>query len=503
MITKAWSATSLRSAFLSVATAVAAGGLLAFALAPFHVLWLVPLCLGVVGYQLLQVSSIRRGALFGWLLGTAYFSVGMIWIYEPFQVDADRYAWMAPFAVVGLAGGLALFWALAFGVAVRFGQGATRLPLFIALLSLGEFARAYVLTGLPWAAFGQFWIDTPAAQLLPWIGPHGLGFLTLSATVPLGLIRHRPVAALLPLIAVGAVVVLLPKPPVAALTEHTLRLVQPNAPQDQKWHPDLRWSFVERQLEYSRAPAADGSAVDLILWPETAIPLMLNYAEDVLDEVASAAGDTPVMLGIQRRTDGQYHNSAIVLQGSNVPAQIYDKAHLVPFGEYIPAGNLMARFGVHGFASQAGAGYAAGPGPRLLDLPVGKALPLICYEAVFPQDVNAAPGRADLLIQITNDAWFGTYSGPYQHLVQARMRAIEQGLPMARVANTGISAMIDPYGRILDALPLGVAGYLDVALPAPLPRTLYARTGDLPVFLFCIVLGGLALRRSTTLARGS
>lgn len=209
MITKAWSATSLRSAFLSVATAVAAGGLLAFALAPFHVLWLVPLCLGVVGYQLLQVSSIRRGALFGWLLGTAYFSVGMIWIYEPFQVDADRYAWMAPFAVVGLAGGLALFWALAFGVAVRFGQGATRLPLFIALLSLGEFARAYVLTGLPWAAFGQFWIDTPAAQLLPWIGPHGLGFLTLSATVPLGLIRRRPVVALLPVFAVGAIVGLL------------------------------------------------------------------------------------------------------------------------------------------------------------------------------------------------------------------------------------------------------------------------------------------------------
>ncbi|MFV1493948.1 apolipoprotein N-acyltransferase [Phaeobacter sp. JH18-32] len=493
----------LRPVILPLVTAVAAGGLLAFALAPFHMLWLAPFCLGAVGYQLLQLSASRQGALFGWLLGAAYFSVGMIWIYEPFQIDAERYAWMAPFAVVGLAAGLALFWALAFGLAVRLRRGGHRIVLLIAALSLAEFARAYVLTGLPWAAFGQFWIDTPAAGLLPWIGPHGLAFFTLVATLPLGLISRRPVVALLPMLLVGGAILLMPQQPSAMLTGKIIRLVQPNAPQDEKWHPDLRWSFVDRQLDYSRAPARSGQPVDLIVWPETAVPLMLNYADDVLSEIADAAGTTPVLLGIQRREEGRYYNSAIVLDGAGNVGQIYDKAHLVPFGEYIPAGNLIARIGVHGFASQAGAGYASGPGPRLLDLPVGKALPLICYEAVFPQDVNGAPDRADLLIQITNDAWFGTYSGPYQHLVQARMRAIEQGLPMVRVANTGISAMIDPHGRVLDALPLGEAGYLDAALPAPLPPTLYSRTGDLPVFLGCILLGGLALRRRTTVARGS
>ncbi|APG48253.1 apolipoprotein N-acyltransferase [Phaeobacter porticola] len=499
-------ALGLAPSVLRLAGAILSGAALAFALAPFHILWLVPVCLGLVGYHLQMLSTPRQGAVYGWLLGTAYFTVGMVWIYEPFQIDADRYAWMAPFAVVGLAAGLALFWAAAVSFAVRIGRGAWRSLLLIVFLSLAEFARAYLLTGLPWAGFAQFWIDTPMAQLLPWVGPHGVALLTLMACVPLGLVtdaRMKALAVVPGAIAV-ALVSALPVVPEPVFTGKAVRLIQPNAPQNLKWHPDLRWSFVERQIDYTRAaPAQAAPRPDLIVWPETAVPLMLNYAEDILDDIVAAAGGTPVLLGIQRRRDGRYYNSAIVLDGAAMPSQIYDKAHLVPFGEYVPAGNLMARFGIHGFASQAGAGYAAGPGPRLLDLPVGKALPLICYEAVFPQDVNAAPERPDLLIQITNDAWFGTYSGPYQHLVQARMRAIEQGLPMVRVANTGVSAMIDPHGRVLDALPLGEAGYLDAALPQPLAPTLYSRSGDLWVFLFCIGLGALALWRSALLARRS
>ena len=474
--------------------ACTSGAALALALAPFHFIWLVPLCLGLIGRQALSLEGWKQGAFYGWLLGTSYFAVAMVWIYEPFQIDAERYAWMAPFAVVGLAAGLALFLAAAFAVATKWGRGAARVLVLIAALSLAEFGRAYLLTGLPWAAFAQFWIDTPVAQMLPLIGPQGVAVLTLIAFLPLGLLSLRPALAVLLLAATALCVALVPSPPAVEMTGKIIRLVQPNAPQDEKWHPDLRWSFVQRQVEYTSAPGD----VDLIVWPETAVPLMLHYAEDVLTQISAAAGQTPLFLGIQRREAGQYFNSAILLEEGGAPSQIYDKAHLVPFGEYVPAGNLMARFGIHGFASQAGAGYAAGPGPQVIDLPIGKALPLICYEAVFPQDVNAAPERADVLIQITNDAWFGTYSGPFQHLVQARMRALEQGLPMVRVANTGISAMIDPYGRIVDSLPLGVAGYIDVALPAPLAPTLYARTGDIWVFLFCIVLcvGGMAFSQS-------
>ncbi|MBD3766142.1 MAG: apolipoprotein N-acyltransferase, partial [Rhodobacterales bacterium] len=178
---------------------------------------------------------------------------------------------------------------------------------------------------------------------------------------------------------------------------------------------------------------------------------------------------------------------------------VYDKHHLVPFGEYMPAGDLAyGMFGIAAFAAQQGAGYSPGPGARVLDLggALGRVLPLICYEAVFPQDLHAAPERADWILQVTNDAWFGRWSGPFQHLAQARLRAVEQGLPLIRVANTGVSAVIDARGRVLRALPLGEAGFLDAALPAALPAPPHARWGDGPLVLLLAGLGlGLAVRR--------
>ena len=184
----------------------------------------------------------------------------------------------------------------------------------------------------------------------------------------------------------------------------------------------------------------------------------------------------------------------VVLGPEGGVEQVYDKHHLVPFGEYIPLARLFNRIGVFGLAQRVPEGYSPGPGPKLLDFgPLGRALPLICYEAVFAHDVNAAPARPDFLIQITNDAWFGNGAGPRQHLAQARMRAIEQGLPLARAANTGISAMIDPHGRVLAALALNEAGFIDAALPLPLPPTPYSRTGDLPLALFLLAALGLAV----------
>jgi apolipoprotein N-acyltransferase len=176
---------------------------------------------------------------------------------------------------------------------------------------------------------------------------------------------------------------------------------------------------------------------------------------------------------------------------------LYDKHHLAPFGEYVPLGDLMARLGVFGLATTTGNGFSAGPGPALLDVgKLGRAVPLICYEAVFPQDVNGAPDRADFLLQITNDAWFGTRSGPYQHLAQAQMRAIEQGLPMMRSANTGVSAMIDPQGRITESLPLGQAGYVDAVLPEQQARTIYSWIGDSPVLIALLFLVAVLWRRT-------
>ncbi|MDZ4096473.1 MAG: apolipoprotein N-acyltransferase, partial [Paracoccaceae bacterium] len=193
------------------------------------------------------------------------------------------------------------------------------------------------------------------------------------------------------------------------------------------------------------------------------------------------------------------YNSMAVIGAGGATMALYDKHHLVPFGEYMPFGDLAADvFGLKAFAAQTGNGYSAGPRAAVLDLGprLGRVLPLICYEAVFPQDLRAAPTRADWILQITNDAWFGTLTGPYQHLAQARLRAIEQGLPLVRVANTGVSAVIDARGRIVAQIPLGQAAYLDAALPGALTAPPYARWGEGPVLLMLAAFALALLTRS-------
>lgn len=494
-------ATSRRRLLMRMMWAALAGALAALGLAPTG--WW-----GVTVAVLLALPALLSGdwtpraqGAIGWALGLGYFAHGLFWIVEPFQVDVARHGWMAPFALVFLAAGLALFWGAAFWGAARLGRTpVARIWALVVLWSLAEFARAYLFTGFPWAALSQIWIDSDAALLLAWIGPHGLTLVTLAATLPAGIFlfdlatSHRSASAphslpaLALVLSVGAITALHPE---VTMTENSVRLVQPNAPQNEKWDPARIPVFFQRQLDYT---AADPRP-DLIVWPESAIPWLLDDAGSALEAIAAAAAGTPVVLGVQRDEDGRYYNAMIQLDAGGAVAGIYDKHHLVPFGEYVPFGDLAARFGLHGFAAQEGAGYSAGPGPVQMPFAtLGQGVPLICYEAVFPQDVRGTEARADFLIQITNDAWFGRNSGPYQHLAQARMRAIEQGLPMIRAANTGISAMIDPLGRIVESLPLGQAGYIDAVLPAPLAPTLYARWGDAPVFvLLMLAAAGMAV----------
>lgn len=481
MIRSPWA----RAGFAAVAGVIGACGLAPLELWPLSVLALL-----VLPVVFLESSTARQAALIGWAFGSGWFGHGLIWIVDPFMVDPVRHGWMAPFALVFLAGGLALFWAVAFGAAHRFGRGPVWQVLFlVAFWSLAEFGRAYVLTGFPWAALGQIWANAPTFQLLSLIGPQGLAVVTLLATLPLGAaisLRSRT-GALAALGPAGALVIAsISMQPNAAspVTEHVVRVIQPNAPQHQKWDPDYIPLFFNRQLEFTAATPP----VDLVIWPESAVPVILENAGPTLNRMAQAANGASVVLGIQRFDGTHVFNSLAVLNTQGQLAAQYDKHHLVPFGEYIPLAGLAARFGVFGLAAKTGAGYRAGPGPRVLDMgKLGRALPLICYEAVFPQDVSSAPERPDFLLQVTNDAWFGTHSGPYQHLVQARMRAVEQGLPMLRSANTGVSAVIDPLGRVVQSIPLGQAGYADAVLPAPLRLTVYARTGDWPVFLLLLI----------------
>ena len=488
----------------ATAQAALAGAAAALGQAPVSVPFAAVLGLAWLFHLVSGSADFRRAATLGWAGGAGYFAVALFWIVEPFLVEAAVHGWMAPFALIGLSGGLALLWAPALGIARMLAGGPLRAALaFAVLLGAAELARSYLLTGFPWALIGHVWIGWAPMHLAAWIGPHGLTLLTtLSAAAAAAAARRKAIlvpAALAPfaiLYAAGAWMGARPIP--TEVGRPVVRLVQPNAAQHLKWDPFHAREFVERQIRFTAAGAADRRP-DLIVWPETALPLPLRNSGPTLERVVAAAAGVPVALGIQRLDGPDAYNSLIAIDGSGKLAEIYDKRHLVPFGEYLPGAGILERLGLGLFADHMGVGqgFSAGSGPRLIDPGgLGPTLPLICYEAIFPQDLRGAPARPEWLLQLTNDAWFGRISGPYQHLAQARLRAVEQGLPMIRAANTGISAAIDARGRIAAELPLGEAGYLDVALPAALPPTPYSRTGDLPAAaLLLLAFGGLCVAR--------
>ena len=459
------------------------GGGFALGQPPFE-LWFVA-CAALVAVVALfaRTRTARDAAWTGWAFGAGYFALSMFWLLEPFQVDAATTGWIAPFALAGMAGGLALFWAAAFSAAHVLGGSVA----LVFCWSAAELARSYLLTGFPWGHLGHVWAQTPVVQWHAVFGADGLAFVTVALAAATVFAWRR---ARLGLLAVAAALGVLwfggawlAPPPQDLSGRPLVRIVQPNAAQHLKWDPAYSPTFFNRQVGYTaRLPRPD-----LVVWPETAIATYLHNAGPALELVSEAAAGAPVLMGLLRADEGGYYNSAVLLGSDAGVRQIYDKHHLVPFGEYMPFADLFSRFNILGLANRADNAFSPGPGPRLMDFgPLGQALPLICYEAVFAREVNAAPDRPDFLVQLTNDAWFGTWAGPQQHLQQARLRAIEQRLPLIRAANTGISAMIDPAGRILHRLTLGEAGYIDAALPAPGARPLYARLGDAPVFVLLL-----------------
>lgn len=480
--------------------AALAGLCTALGQAPWGLWPLTLLAMAVVMLTVARAPGPGAGFWRGWAAGAAGFGLAMVWIIEPFFIEPDRHAWMAPFALILMAGGLALFWGLAAAFAVWAARATVaRLWLFALTMLAMEALRGHIFTGLPWAMLGHIWIDTPLAQLAALAGALGLSALALVlsaglATLWLRLRRGqwlRVGAVALLLLAVlgagwfwGQTRLAAPGPEDRALR---LRLVQPNAPQALKWDRDFAEMFYYRHLELTNAPAADGRAPDLVIWSETSVPFFLDNPMDGLRMASEAAGGAALILGIQRRETGpggglRYFNSMAVLDEAGAVSAVYDKHHLVPFGEYVPLiGPLAERTGLgwlSGFAAQALVGYTPGPGPRLLDLgELGRVLPLICYEAIFPRHLRTTE-RPDWILQITNDAWFGEWIGPFQHLAQARLRAIEQGLPVVRAANTGVSAVIDARGQMVQALGLNQTGHVDADLPGALNATVYSRFSD-------------------------
>jgi len=457
---------------------------------------------------------VRRAAALGWGFGFGQFAVGMHWIFYPFLVDPLEHAWQIPFVVILFPGGLALFAALASAVAMRlWSPGASRIFTFTVCYATAEWLRGHVLTGLPWNLPAYGWGASLAIlQCAALIGAYGLSLLTVLFGASLADFftaaqrRWLPIAMTILFAALwlGGAIRLGVTPTVNA-GDIRLRLVQPNIPQDEKYARDLigrNWqTLIDLSTRKSDTPPT------VIVWPEAAPPILLQRSPEALDRIAALTGDSGALItGNQRIEFGDgarrhIFNSLYVFGHGGVLVGTYDKFHLVPFGEYLPLEPLLASLGITKLVGFPGS-FDAGDGPHTLHVPgAPDAGPLICYEILFPGAVVGQP-RPGWLVNVTDDSWFGPWAGPRQHLLAARVRAIEEGLPVARAANTGISAVIDPDGRIVAQLGLDETGVVDARLPQALSKTIYARLGDLGfglLLMLCSAFSWVLARRRQAL----
>lgn len=474
--------------------AVLLGFVLAVGQAPISLPIGVFTSIPILGYCAYRANTKKQAFAIGWYAGLGYFGLSMLWLVEPFLVEPEKYAIFAPFALLAMSGGLALFWGTAFAFSKQFNTGLGRYIIGLAVAwAAAEYLRSVLFTGFPWGLIGYTWIKTPIAQWASIVGPFGLNFITFfGGLLLLSMPSKRFTGLILTILFFGFFLATgawrTPDPNDKQQVNIRVRLIQPNAPQHQKWQPEWIRVFFRRGLELTSAPAQ--KPVDLVIWPETSVPFALEDNTGDLKILSDAAGPTTqIIAGIRRFEGEKIYNSMVHLDEKGGLVAVYDKSRLVPFGEYIPFSQYLSGLGLRGLAANL-QGFSSGPGPQVIS---GFGLPsylaMICYEAIFPSFARTNTNRAEFLMQITNDAWFGNTIGPYQHLVQVQFRAIEQGLPAARAANTGISAVIDPYGRIIDSLKLNEAGYLDADLPVPLDATVYTRLGNLPFLILMFILG--------------
>jgi apolipoprotein N-acyltransferase len=491
-----------------VALAFFAGALSTLGLAPFD-FW--PLCF--LTFPLLvwlidgaaagRAGGVWAAAVAGWWFGFGYFVAGLYWIGYAFLVDAKTFGWLLPIAVTALPAGLAIFTAIGTAFArLIWTRGPMRVLALATALTMAEWLRGHVLTGFPWNAFG-YTLTGPLvlAQSAALIGIWGLTFAAVAVFATPAVLaddaadtrrRWLPLALALLLLAglVGYGSLRLSRTPTRFADGVKLRIMQPNLPQDERFNYAAKQEIMNRYIALSDRSTGPQSAgvrdVTHLIWPESAFPFFLTREPDALAQIAKLLPEGTVLItGAARVGDVapnakivRAYNSIYVIDHDGTILTVYDKVHLVPFGEYLPLQSTLESLGLMQLTKLPG-GFMAGD--RYRSYPVPRAprfLPLICYEIIFPGEAVPRGERPGWLLNLTNDAWFGISSGPYQHFQQARVRAIEEGLPLVRAANTGISAVVDPLGRIVGSLPLGSEGVLDAPLPQPANRTLYVRTGD-------------------------
>jgi apolipoprotein N-acyltransferase len=467
-------------------------------------------------------SSVRRAAGIGWLWGFGYFLAGLWWIGAAFLVQPDVFAWLMPFGVIGLPAVLALFAALGFGVARLLWSGsAWRIFAFAFGMTLAELVRGHAFTGFPWNTLGMalgqnLWL-MQSASLLGLYGLTAVATLVFAAPATLGNGETRaerlgPVfgAALVLLAMAGYGAWRLSGPAPAPVAGVKLRIVQPNLAQDAKFHAGRGPEILRKYLELSNSStSADATGVrepTHIVWPESAFPFLLHREAAALGIIADALPQGGVLITGAARSTGEgrqarYYNSIQAVGDTGAVIASYDKVHLVPFGEYVPdfLERSLRAIGIREFVAIPG-GFTAGERHTAFAVPgLPPVAGSVCYEAIFPGETMPPGPRPGLILNVTNDGWFGDTPGPRQHFAQARLRAVERGIPLVRAANTGISAVVDPYGRITASLAVGQESVIDADLPAVANATVFDNVG-MPIVLglcsafFLAALAGMRRR---------
>ena len=466
-----------------IAGAVAACGQEPFA---FPVLTIIGIAVSFYFYGL--ANSFKSGFLVGFIFGLGYGLVHFHWIVNPFWIEPEKTGWIAPFALITMVSGFALFWAVAFSLPFLFKTSHSIRYWLLAISWMStEILREYIFTGFPWGLLGYIWIDTPVAQLASLIGVHGLSSLTvISIIIPFAL-RLKWLGFGISLILLGLAwgygSIRLTNGNNLPLGDTTVRIIQPNVPQREKWDPLKFDLYLNHIVELSNS--ASNETIDLVIWPETALTIFADPQD--YKNLSYWLESKPLVLGLRRIAIDKMYNSIGYISSDGVMQQVYDKQYLVPFGEFIPLESVLKFLTFSPLANNEIWDFSPGVGSQFINIPeFGLFRTLICYEAIFPHLVRTQE-RPIALLQITNDAWIGKFAGPLQHYAMARLRTIELGLPLLRSSNPGVSAFVDSYGQEIATVPLNQFGFIDSKMPLSLNPTVYSRAGDWPLIIFLLV----------------
>jgi len=462
------------------------------------------------------LRRLRPAFAVGWWFGFGYFLAGLWWIGSALLVEADDFAWALPLAVVGIPLMLAFFYGFACAVArLMWSSNIGRIAALAFGFALAEWLRGFLFTGFPWNAVGYAAMPVPLLmQSVSLIGMNGMNTLAVFVfAVPALLAGRRHLrlgfafAVLLAAAHAGFGYVRLTAPPPVADKALDIRIVQPSVNLAEKWDETVRDRIFATMLALSsQAPEAGHAKPQLILWPETSVPFLFTERPQALTAIGDMLADGQMLVagavreeGGGQAADSLYYNSVVAIDDHGEIVDAVDKVHLVPFGEYLPFAGLLRRLGIEQFVAGPMT-YSAGNERHAITVPDGiHALPFICYEVIFPDIVAVDAASTELIVNVTNDAWFGDTPGPYQHFRQAQVRAVENGLPLIRAANNGISAVIDPRGRTVDALAIDARGALDVRVPIARQGVISADrrriNGFVVMILFALAAALFSVRR--------